>query len=94
MYDILSLTNLTLLATDMILLCIKKKKTYLIHDSLSIEKYVFSFRFGATDLPSDKYVTMKLTVHRLKNYTNVAVTAGLPVINSFGVCLRCDVVTW
>jgi hypothetical protein len=49
------------------------------------KKYVFL---------TDKYDTMKLTVHRLSNYTNVTVAAGLPVINSFGACLCCDVVTW
>jgi hypothetical protein len=43
---------------------------------------------------TDKYDTRKFTVYRLTNYMNVTVPAGLPVINSFGVCLCCDVVTW
>jgi hypothetical protein len=53
MYDILSLTNSTLLTADMILLY--KKTLYPIHGSHSLfhTKCVFSCWCGATALPSD-----------------------------------------
>jgi hypothetical protein len=53
-YGILSLTNSTLLTSNMILLCTKKPSTQLmIHIPLSVEECVFSCSFHATALPSD-----------------------------------------
>jgi hypothetical protein len=53
MYDILSITNSTLVTADMILLCTKNCTYFMVLILLAIEKCIFSCRLGAPTLPSD-----------------------------------------